>query len=158
MEESTLNTYSDCFKQAVQEISNEVLEMELDELKTINIKVDNNGKKFDVVVGMTGDYKGRFLLETTEESARTITEIMNFGPLDEENELYLFMGEFANMLSGRALTYLNNLDSNKIIRLTPPAIFTGVDLEITTPNIEYTNMYYGKDDIQMKLDIGFEGV
>lgn len=158
MASDVLEIYTKYFVRAIQEISAELLDTDFDQIETLDDKLFNNQKKLDVIVGLTGNYKGRLLLETTEKTAYIITEMMNYGPLEEENDLYLYIGEFVNMLSGRAITYINNLNIDRIVRLTPPAIFTGVDLEITTPNIESTNIYFGKNNIQLKMDIGIEGV
>ncbi|MEJ6949849.1 chemotaxis protein CheX [Natronospora cellulosivora (SeqCode)] len=152
-----VGTYCKYFKQALQEISSELLEKELIKFSKEN-NVLNNEKKVIVIIGMTGSYKGRLLLETTELTAKFITETMNFGPLAEKSELYLFMGEFVNMLSGRAITYLNNLNRDSLVRLTPPAVFTGINLQIATPNIMAKDIYYKDNEINLKLNIGFEGV
>ena len=158
MSENIVEIYGEYFRRAVEEISTELLDIKLNDLSGKEDRISIHGKKLDVIIGMTGDYKGRLLLESTEESARTITEIMNFGTLERESDLYLYMGEFANILSGRAITFINNSNQKKIIRLTPPAIFSGVDLEITTPNIEFINLCFGKDDLHIRLNIGFGGV
>lgn len=155
MSEDVFDLYSQYFKQATEEIGQELLEVEL--LETVESQ-NEGGKKLDVIVGISGEYKGRLLLETSLKSALKITETMNFGALDEADDLYMFMGEFVNMLSGRAITFLNNLDKEKIVRLTPPAIFSGYKLDISTPNIQTRKLYFSNDGISIKLDIGFEGV
>ncbi|MFP4662127.1 MAG: chemotaxis protein CheX [Halanaerobiales bacterium] len=158
MSQIIVSEYSTFFSQAMEEISAELLEAKFVEFKSDKEELFAEQKKIDVIVGMTGDYKGRLLLETSFLTAQIITQTMNYGPLEEEGELYMYMGEFVNMLAGRAITYINNLNQDRIVRLTPPAIFAGEDLEITTPNIEYKNMYFKRNKIQVKLNIGFEGV
>ncbi|MFW6288033.1 MAG: chemotaxis protein CheX [bacterium] len=152
-----LDQYSQYFKQAINEVANELLEKELEEFENPQEIVPSE-KKLVVIIGMTGDYKGRVLLEITQRSAEIITEIMNYGPLEEENYLYFYMGEFVNIVSGRAITYLNNMNKDRIVRLTPPAIFSGNDLKINTPNVNSTVKFFHDEVIQCKLDIGFEGV
>ncbi|MFP4662662.1 MAG: chemotaxis protein CheX [Halanaerobiales bacterium] len=158
MSDDILDLYVKYFKKAMQEISSELLGIGFKESINLDKELYENKKKFDIIVGITGDYKGRFLLETTEMTARIISEVMNYGPLDKESDLYLYMGEFVNILSGRAITFINNLDNGKIVRLTPPAIFTGVNLEISTPNIKRSNIVFIRNKIQIRLDIGLEGV
>ncbi|MEJ6950820.1 chemotaxis protein CheX [Natronospora cellulosivora (SeqCode)] len=156
MKKNILNTYSKFFKRSIQEVSKELLDLEFHEL--IEKRNLISQKKILVIIGMTGDYQGRFLLESSEETAETITEIMNYAPLESEEDLYLYMGEFANILSGRLITYINNSEQNKIIRLSPPAIFSGRNLKISTDNIEDRKIYYGNKDIYLKLDLAFKGV
>ncbi|MFP4016269.1 MAG: chemotaxis protein CheX, partial [Halanaerobiales bacterium] len=136
----------------------ELLDKELQEYECYSDIGNELGKKIVVVVGITGDYKGRVMFESNFSSAKVITETMNYGPLEKENFLYLYMGEFVNILSGRAITFLNNINKERIVRLTPPAIFSGNGLTINTPNIQSTARYFQDGGIYFKLDIGFEGV
>lgn len=113
-------------------------------------------RKIAVVVGVVGRNRGRILLEVREKTALAITEGMNEGPLDEEMELYWFLAEFANMFSGKAITSINNQFKGSDLRLTPPAIFAGEDLELTTPNVQSQSTVYVGDGLA-RVNIGFEG-
>lgn len=114
-----------------------------------------------VVVGLvareTGK-KGRFLLEMDQGLAEDLTEAMNGGPLDEATELYLFAGEFLNMVGGGALTAINNRYRGVEYRLTPPAIFAGKGLEVLTPLVRSQVTWYRGDKGMARFDVGFEGV
>ena len=54
----------------------------------------------------------------------------------------LYVAEFANMFCGRATTYANNEYKEREFWLTPPAIFSAENLEITSPSIESESAYY----------------
>ena len=114
-----------------------------------------------VVVGMVTrgmGKKGRFLLEMDQTLAEDLTEAMNGGPLDEATELYLFVGEFLNMVGGRALTAINNRYRGLEYRLTPPAIFAGKGLELLTPLVRSQVTWYRGTRGWARFDVGFEGV
>ena len=110
-----------------------------------------------MVIGVVGLNKGRILLMADEGTARKITEGMNGEPLEQDLDLYLYLGEFANMFSGKAITMINNTYKNRDLRLTPPVIFSGNDLDVVTPSIRSTAItFHGQGKV--RIDIGFEGM
>ena len=114
-----------------------------------------------VVVGLVARHsrqKGRFLLEMDQELAENLTESMNGGPLEEATELYLFAGEFLNMVGGNALTAINNHYRGLEYRMTPPAIFAGKGLEVLTPLVRSRAVWYRSKKGGARFDVGFEGV
>ncbi|HOJ79083.1 MAG TPA: chemotaxis protein CheX [Bacillota bacterium] len=111
-----------------------------------------------VIVGAVGNNsKGRIMVEMAMETARRLTEEMNGEPFTDEFEMYLFLAEFANIFSGKAITKINNTYKGVDLRLTPPAIFTGDKMEITTPSIQSEIVFFKSESGVAKLDIGFEG-
>jgi CheY-specific phosphatase CheX len=114
-------------------------------------------EKISIVVGMVGQNKGRILFETDAHAARSIAEGINGEPVEDEMEMYLFLSEFTNTFSGRAVTAINNQYKGTDLRLTPPAIFAGHDMEVVTPNIQTTKVGYTNTHGSIVLDIGFEG-
>ncbi|OGI02640.1 MAG: hypothetical protein A2Y25_03110 [Candidatus Melainabacteria bacterium GWF2_37_15] len=108
-----------------------------------------------VIIGITGKGKGRILLECDLTTAEKFAVAMNFGDaLESPNDMYLYMAEFANMVSGRAATYINNETGDRDKWLSPPSIFSGENLEIITPNIESQEVYYSGDVGLFKINIG----
>jgi CheY-specific phosphatase CheX len=111
-----------------------------------------------VVIGITGNSKGRIIIESSFETAKKFAVLMNCGdPLDEENDVYLYMAEFANMVSGRTATHANNEFKERFAWLAPPAIFAGENLEIASPNIICKDQYYTGEAGMFKVSIGFGG-
>ncbi len=110
------------------------------------------------VIGMVGRNPGRIIFTLERRFAQVITNRMNGEPLDDEMELYLYFAEFANMVAGNATTPINNHYQGGEIRLTPPAIFVGNELEVTTPNITSALRYFSCGHGIVTVDIGFEGV
>lgn len=117
----------------------------------------SNEKRIAVVIGVVGLNKGRILLIADEPTALKITEGMNGEPLKDNLEKHLYLGEFTNIFSGKAITMINNTYKNRDLRLTPPVIFSGNDLDVTSPSIRSTAFTFSGQG-KVHIDIGFEGM
>lgn len=155
MEEEKFMTFINCVSDAFRNVSDMVAEFKFTECAREKIPEE---KKFNVIVGIVGKNKGRILLNAGDSTMKKLAEKMNDGPFAGMMDLYICLGEFANMFCGNAVTMINNKYRGSDIRLTPPAIFSGVDLQVITPNIRSTTTYYTSEHGLVILDIGFEGV
>ena len=91
------------------------------------------------VVGLAGDVEGRVLFDMTTETAVNIAGAMLEGmDLDKPSALddmgKATITELANMITGQAVTKLHNLGFQ--FDLTPPAIFTGENMEVSDTGVE----------------------
>lgn len=91
------------------------------------------------IIGLAGDVEGRVLLDMTRPTAIAIAsgmlESMEMEPISELNELgRATITELANMITGQAVTKLHDLGF--AFDLTPPALFTGDNMEISNSNVE----------------------
>lgn len=91
------------------------------------------------IVGLAGDVEGRVLFDMTKDTAIAISSAMLQGmdmePVTELNDMgKATITELANMITGQAVTKLHNLGFK--FDLTPPAIFTGDNMEVTDPDFE----------------------
>lgn len=154
MNKEKFDIFEEHVKKAFSEVAQELMFYDFFPVEEFDIK----GEEVSVIIGITGANKGRILLRVAPETNKNITEAMNEGPLDEENEYYLFLAEFCNMFSGRAITYINNQYRGGKIRLTPPAVFSGEHLEIITPKIQSKKLFFKSELGKVIIDIGFEGV
>ncbi|WP_456279170.1 chemotaxis protein CheX [Bacillus sp. AK128] len=75
-----------------------------------------------VLVGLTGDYKGKLLYKAEEEFFSKMAEKM-YGMELTGDMLTSFIGEFGNMLSGRFCTFVSTNGGN--IDITAPTVVTG---------------------------------
>ncbi len=116
-----------------------------------------NIKKTAIIVGIVGANPGRIQLETNETMSQTIAEKMNGETLNNPLEVYFSLAEFANIFSGNGLTVINNQFPGSQLRLTPPSIFVGESLELTTPNIEHAKSVLFDGEDLLRIDIGFKG-
>jgi chemotaxis protein CheX len=87
------------------------------------------------LVGLAGDVEGRVLFDMTKETALKIAGAMNneeFKTLDELAKATI--NELANMITAQAVTKLHDLGFK--FDLTPPALFTGENMEISNTQVE----------------------
>ena len=83
------------------------------------------------LVGLAGDVEGRVLFDMTKDTALYVAGDMNgenFAVLDELARATI--QELANMITAQAVTKLHDL--NFKFDLTPPALFTGENMEVST--------------------------
>jgi len=109
-----------------------------------------------IIIGISGNTNGRILLNTSVEYGKNIAVAMNFGdPLENEEDLHVYLAEFANMFCGRAATHINNAFGKREIWISPPAIFSAKDLDIVTPNVSSIKAYYECGLGKFIVDMGF---
>jgi chemotaxis protein CheX len=83
------------------------------------------------MVGLAGDVEGRVLFDMTRETALFVAGVMNgetFTVLDELAKATI--QELANMITAQAVTKLGGLGFK--FDLTPPTLFTGEHMEVST--------------------------
>lgn len=91
------------------------------------------------IIGLAGDVEGRVLLDMTRKTAIDVANAM-LASMDMEGIKDLNdMGratitELANMITGQAVTKLHDLGFK--FDLTPPALVTGDNMEISDSNVE----------------------
>lgn len=116
----------------------------------------NDRLSLSIIIGLSGHTNGRILLNTSVEYGKNIAVAMNFGdPLENEDDLHVYLAEFANMFCGRAATHINNAFGKREIWISPPAIFSAKDLDIVTPNVSSTKAYYECSLGKFIVDMGF---
>ena len=116
-------------------------------------------RRFFAVVGVVGTHKGRVVLEACEESVVRITQSMNFEePVADVEEICLYFAELTNMLGGKLVTFLNNSRPSFSLRLTPPAVFTGVDLVLRTPNLKSEVFCFTMGQVVLGVKVSMEGM
>ena len=87
------------------------------------------------IVGLAGDVEGRVLFDMDQSTALAIASTMNGEQLPSLDELgKATITELANMITAQAVTKLFDLGFK--FDLTPPAIFTGDNLQGTDTEVE----------------------
>jgi chemotaxis protein CheX len=91
------------------------------------------------IIGLAGDVEGRVLFDmerdTAIQIASTMLQDMDMDPVSELDDMgRATITELANMITGQAVTKLHNLGFT--FDVTPPAIFTGENMEISNSNVE----------------------
>lgn len=87
------------------------------------------------IVGLAGDVEGRVLFDMSMETAVYVASQMNGETLPGLDELgKATITELANMITAQAVTKLHELGFQ--FDLTPPAIITGNNMEVSDTNVE----------------------
>jgi chemotaxis protein CheX len=86
------------------------------------------------LVGLAGDVEGRVLFDMTKETALAVASGMNNEEMKVLDDMVkATITELANMITAQAVTKLHDLGFK--FDLTPPALFTGENMEISN-NLE----------------------
>jgi len=86
------------------------------------------------LVGLAGDVEGRVLFDMTKDTALYVASGMNGESMTVLDDMVkATITELANMITAQAVTKLHDLGFK--FDLTPPALFTGDNMEITN-NLE----------------------
>lgn len=78
--------------------------------------------QYGVIIGVTGDLKGRLIIESTEDIIKKIAEMM-FGMPVEGEMIASFFGELGNMIGGNLCTSIYN--EGVKLDITPPTVMVG---------------------------------
>lgn len=151
--ENKFELLNDFAKKSFEVIIEEVTGETIQPSEKFDIISDN---MLSIIIGISGETNGRILLNTSAEYGGNLAKTMNFGDeLENEDDLYVYLAEFANMFCGRAATYINNQFGKREIWITPPAIFSAKDLDIVTPNVTSMQTYYKCSFGEFIVDVGF---
>ena len=86
------------------------------------------------LVGLAGDVEGRVLFDMTKDTALSVASGMNNEEMKVVDDMVkATITELANMITAQAVTKLHDLGFK--FDLTPPALFTGDNMEISN-NLE----------------------
>ena len=142
-------------KQAFEEVILEVVGEEIKAKGQFEIAPDEQ-LSLSIIISLSGETNGRILLNTSVDYGRNIAVAMNFGdPLESEDDLHMYLAEFANMFCGRTATHINNKFGKREIWISPPAIFSAKDLDIITPNVSSMKGFYDCSVGKFIVDMGF---
>ncbi len=87
------------------------------------------------IVGLAGDVEGRVLFDMDKKTALALASTMNGEDLLVMDDLVkATITELANMITAQAVTKLHELGF--AFDLTPPAIFTGDNMEVSNQDVE----------------------
>lgn len=143
-------------KKSFEEIVEEVTGEGITSSPEFQMEPDADRLSLSIIIGLSGNTNGRILLNTSVEYGKNIAVAMNFGdPLENEEDLHVYLAEFANMFCGRAATHINNAFGKREIWISPPAIFSAKDLDIVTPNVSSMQAYYDCPLGKFIVDMGF---
>jgi len=142
--------------------TNNVFKQMLD-LTVASGQTENEGDSFisrglTVIVGFTGGWKGLFFLDMSHQTAMQLATILTgeeYKSVDEE-EVLMSCAEVGNIISGNAITEVNNTQSGLNIRLTPPSIFAGDDMSVFNVRLSSCSIVMQTDAGPIKINVAVE--
>lgn len=127
-------------------------------------KVD---KKFDSIVssgistvlGIYGKYKGRIIIDMDFSTATALAGKINEENFSEVDETVLYtIMEVNNIIAGKVVSDANNINKEYNFKITPPGIFSGEEVKISSPNLQVYRIEISTEVGNYYVSIGFEGV
>ncbi len=102
------------------------------------------------LVGLAGDVEGRVIFDMNMDTAMKIASKMNNEELKSFDDLAkATITELANLITAQAVTKLHDLGFR--FDLTPPALFTGENMEISDHDVEA--LIVPMDTVQGKIEV-----
>ncbi len=113
---------------------------------------------FTVIIGFTGGWKGRFIMDMTGETAIHIASTLTGESYREfaEEEVLLSGAELGNIISGNAITDINNNNRGLNLRLTPPSVFAGKELSMFNVRLNSSSVLLQTDAGLVKINVAVE--
>jgi chemotaxis protein CheX len=123
------------FVSSAREILEEVLSGRIDAGKIRLSPAPLSSLGVTAIVGVTGEGEGRVLFDMTRETALKIATEMN---QEAQRDLSVLakdtLSELASMMTGRAITLLN--DRGHRLRVSPPTLIAGDNVTISNAELE----------------------
>jgi len=131
--------YINPFVEAAHSVLREVLQVEVSRGDLYLKSTASPVLGVAAIIGLAGDVEGRVLLDMNRTTAIKVASgmlaSMDMDPITELTEMgRATITELANMITGQAVTKLHNLGFK--FDLTPPALVTGDNMEISNSNVE----------------------
>lgn len=104
------------------------------------------------LVGLAGDVEGRVIFDMNMETAMNIASKMNNEKMNSFDDLAkATITELANLITAQAVTKLHDLGFR--FDLTPPALFTGDNMEISDHEVEALIVPMGTDQGKVEVNV-----
>ncbi len=110
-----------------------------------------------IVMGITGKYSGRLLLDMSKETAEKISEAVLHKEIKNEEEMLNVIAELSNIYGGNACSMINKKNKVLGLRVAPTTTFYGDSINVCKADLE--NMYttrvkteYG----ELLINVGFK--
>lgn len=110
-----------------------------------------------VVIGVTGPIQGQIVFSMDSSFAFAVAKAMLPGklPIDQKRFTNSAVSEIANMISGKASIELAGED--KMIHITPPAVFNGVGLSVDFLSIPTISLSFISEVGVLEVNIALRG-
>ncbi len=124
--------YEEIMNDAIKVTSKKILNEEPQIIKGAELLSPIRVEEFNTILGIVGDISGQIIFGFSSGTPGEIVSKMLRRQVEEDSELCLSgIAEFANILSGNAVTELFEETGGKI-DITPPSIVTGKEVTLST--------------------------
>ena len=108
-----------------------------------------------VIIGIIGKFSGRMLIDISKTTANNIAQFLYKKTPDSSDEINEMLGEFANIIAGNACSVLNKKNKALGLRVAPPSILTGDNVQILAPNFSTKSVKGQSAFGELMLNVGF---
>lgn len=152
------NLYITPFIKATMKVCKEMLDLNINSAHTEEEGDSFLSRGFIVIVGFTGGWRGRFFLDLPYSTAIKMSHILTGEDYQSANEeeVLLCGAEIGNIISGNAITDVNNAQPGLNIRLTPPSIFAGENISLFNIHLSSWSVLMQTDAGELKINVAVE--
>lgn len=151
------SVYSKMFKEAVLNLFNKLTKTvpEITDESNDDLAIHSEG--ISIVMGITGKYSGRLILDMSFETANKLAAVLLKRDPENDEELLNVMSEIANMSAGNACSMINKKNKLFGLRVAPPTTFHGESINISKAELENTYSANVKSQFgDLSINIGFK--
>ncbi len=109
-----------------------------------------------VIVSIIGKFSGRVLLDMDDDTAVKFTTSLQKREPSNHKEIMAAIGEFGNIITGTACSYLNRMEHSYGLRIAPPSIIHGDRVHISASNCKTATGIADTEFGKILINIGFE--
>lgn len=154
--EELKNAYADAFSEAIVTYFQRATKNSVECQKVTTHPTDLKSKGLSITVGFSGVFKGRMIIDTDIKTAREIAEKeYNMENISYDDIIEYWM-ESSNVMAGNAVSLLNSINRTFGLRVAPPTVFHGDDLNIVLGNTESSSLDLKTSCGELYVNINFQ--
>lgn len=152
--ESYVTTFAKVLQQSLVSIFGIQSEIEISQNEESVLRVDGVA----AVIGIVGEPKGRVALYMDSETMYSLSKAMlGMDPQDDlsADEAEAAIEEAGNIITGRAVSRINDVFKDKEMRITPPGTVIGSDIILSNPELISFNVVAKTSYGNVFMNVGF---
>lgn len=128
--------YPDCFKEVLKDTMNKLFKSIPAFESETAVNSEQVSRGISVVIGISGKYTGRMILDMSIETARNIAQKMLKLESPDKDLIVNMTGEMANIIAGNGCSLLNKTNKLLGLRVTPPTMVYGEYIKILKTDLD----------------------
>jgi DNA-binding NarL/FixJ family response regulator len=154
--QSLESEYFAVFKESLLDGMNRMTKTLLTYNDEYKCRQEYKSKGMTVIVGISGEFSGRMLIDLSEETVCQLASAIFKKPTSNHDEIIGVLGEFANIVSGNACSILNRKHKALGLRVAPPSVLYGDKILISVPDFNTTTVVAETKFGEIMLNVGFK--